>query len=184
MFNHNFEYFIMAIYYQVWLIDKQVSLSIDKILNIFLHPLFSLIYHFSEKKRLRHEVQLKYLHNITYNSKTNLTQLNACDWLRCSYYSYIFLFTFPLGGFANKISGLENFYPLLIVNVTLILLFTIPFNKIINKHNLHSVYFKQFDKESAQWHSKWRMITLGYLIGSIVALFIGLGLTWLIFMDL
>ena len=54
----------------------------------------------------------------------------------------------------------------------------IPAYKAVFSNDRYLKYFKQFEKEDAKWHKKWKQITWGFCIGSVVFTIGGIFAMW------
>ena len=54
----------------------------------------------------------------------------------------------------------------------------IPAYKAVLSNDRYLKYFKQFEKEDAKWHKKWKQITWGFCIGSVVFTIGGIFAMW------
>lgn len=64
-------------------------------------------------------------------------------------------------------------YLVIIAGLTPILIAYIPAYKAVYSNDKYIKYYKQFEKESEQWHKKWYRITSAFCIGGVLSMVLG-----------
>lgn len=171
-----YTYSMNAIMYCLWLYEIKSTQAINK----FSDRLFSFFakYIVTEKYRKRYYSNRKeteiLLDRFLNNNKRGLNISLAGNTLGFIYSDYPCFISFITLGLLLRLYG----------DVTpgiLILLFALPiglayipaYNAVFRKDK-YLVYFKKFEKEDEKWHKKWKLRTIVFCVGGIVALILGI----------
>lgn len=90
----------------------------------------------------------------------------------------IYLGAFILLGIPDGMFGGVNEIIAIAIIVLPVGLCYIPAYKAVLSNDRYLKYFKQFEKEDAKWHKKWKQITWGFCIGSVVFTIGGIFAMW------
>ena len=107
----------------------------------------------------------------------------ANHWFGYFYSCYPGFLAFVLVGFTFKyFGGINVIIIMLTISLPIGLCYFYAYNAVFKEEH-YLKYYKQFEKENKQWHRKWKMITMAFCIGGIMAIFLGIVIVWLILLS-
>ncbi len=181
-----FEYFLNAVHYCLWLADKKVHIVTRKYVEKLLSPIPK--YLFTEnyrKKYYENREKQKPLLDDFFNNKENGFHIGTANHLFGSFYScYLLLISFIISAKMFKTYGDSNSFIFLLTIAIPIIVAYIPAYMAVFKNDRYLRYFEQFENENEHWHRKWKRITVFFIIGAIVSIFLGIAAMWLVLLYL
>lgn len=171
--DNNFEYFLNAVHYCMWLREKKVYRVGRNACDRLFSPLQ---YLFTEKFRKRyHERRQKtdpQWDNSYLNSKNGFCVGWANHWTGYFSACYPGFISFVLLGLGTRLFGsLPSLVEIALLALPVGICY-IPFYKALYTKDRYLKYFKRFEKEDEQWHRKWSRITTLFCVGAIL-MFVG-----------
>lgn len=175
-----FEYFLNAIHYCLWLIDRNFGNYIGNIVSILLSPIPKLF--FTKEYQKKCEERLKQSQNdydrIFYNKETGFHISRTHHLFGYFYSCYPGYLSLVLLGIYFRSCDELNFIIFWILIGLPIALGYIPAYKAVFVKNNYFKYFKKFEKEDEHWHKKWKRITIVFCIGSMLSTLLGILTAW------
>lgn len=176
MRKKNFEYFLNAIYYCIWLFAIKFSGKIGCIVNMIFSSVIKVFLTKLQKKKF--EVLLtrkQQIHDRFFYNKESGVYVVFARRLFWNFYScYSLFFSFLLAGFILKEEFDVHFIIKFAVFVIPMISCGIPAYRTVFANDRYQTYFKKFDVESEQWHRKWKRITLLFSIGALLSVILGI----------
>lgn len=170
--NNDFEYFLNAILYCIWIREIKISQVMETCVNKVAN--FILTYFFSKK------IKQKCYKNKMQGKKDADRLISFMDieaaktWLVNSYLSYTIVVSASVSAlFINRFQHLNKGFIIIIALIPVIICYPILDRAVIKNDNYLN-YFKQFKKEDEQWLKKWKRRTLMFQLGSVVATIVGI----------
>lgn len=177
---YDFEYFLNAILYNLWVADKKFGDFMGKIVNILLYPIPKYLFTETYKKKCyeRLSKEQKNIDKFFYDEKNGF-HIGRANYLFGYIYScYLGFLSFILLGVVFKyIEGTSPLVKLFIIFIP-IGIFYIPAYLAVFTKDRYLKYFKQFEQNDEQWHKKWKRVTIVFCIGAIITTFLGMGALW------
>ncbi len=176
MNSKQYNYYLNAFHYIIWLADIKAYNTIDRIVKLMLCPIIKLL--FSNKLNNNFDETIEE-GQVTWND----FRKNPSYGLHVSVAHYIFGFlysgypaflSFSFVGLLFKITGTVNPLMIMIVYSIPLCIFFIFAYKAVFSNDCYLVYFKKFEKEDAAWHKKWERRTIAFCIGSILSTLLGI----------
>ena len=100
------------------------------------------------------------------------------NWFGYFYSGYSIFLSFVLLGIPDAMfGGVDEIAAIAIIALPVGLCY-IPAYKAVFSNDRYLKYFKQFEKEDAKWHKKWKQITWIFCIGSVVFTIGGIFAMW------
>lgn len=177
MKNNKWDYFLNAMYYCIWLMDKKIDKCLWRIMDTLFIPPAKLIFTKSFQKKLvdRRRKNRKELNSFLYDRK-NGYHIGWANYMFGYIYSgYPGFISCIFVGMAIKILNNYNFGLIMILIAIPIGLAYIPAYKAVFSNDRYLKYFKEFETEGKYWHKKWKRRTIVFCIGSFFAGAIGIG---------
>ena len=174
--SNNFEYFLNAIHYSLWIGDMKFGDFMGKVVDILLSPIPKYLFtkEYKTKYYERRQREQKKIDKFFYDKEYGYHIGWAHHWFGYFYSGYSILFSFLLGGFAlRELGNLSNVTKLAILAIPIGLCY-IPAYRAVFAKDRYQKYFRQFKKEDEHWHRKWKRITFAFCIGSIVTTILGI----------
>lgn len=173
MYN-KFEYFLNAVHYCLWLIDKKYGENINNIINIVTRKLLMNKYGIKYYERIQNNK--KVLDKFFYDKEDGFHVGMANHDFGYFYSCYSISIGFVLFGFIYKDFNSCKYYDILstICLVIPVGLGYIPAYKAVFKSNRYVKYFKKFEKKNEVWHKKWKRITIAFCVGAVVIAILGI----------
>jgi len=175
MKNSKFEYFLNAIHYCIYRGEVRSTKKIEKAIK----PLLSFVEKLFFTKRFRNKIYRRQLQNSAeleeymYGKKYGQSIGSAHHWFGLFYSGYPTILSFVLLGYADKMFGSLSMIPALTLIAIPIALCYIPAYNAVFTKDRYLAYFKKFEKKDQQWHRKWKWITIGFCVGSVIAIAFG-----------
>ncbi len=178
MNRKKFEYFLNAVHYCIWRADIRVSAWMDKSFEILFYPIIILLPpKWRRKFSERCKATEKEIESLRYDKKNGWNIGWARQWFDCIYSCYPFFISSMLLGITVNLtieqSDKYKVYLVIIAGLTPILIAYIPAYKAVYSNDKYIKYYKQFEKESEQWHKKWYRITSAFCIGGVLSMVLG-----------
>lgn len=178
--NKKFEYFLNAIHYYLWLFDIKFGDFIGRVVDILLSPVPK--YLFTKEYRKKYDERLSKVQTTKekffYDKKNGYHIGWANHWFGYIYSGYPAFLSFILMGFYFRSCEEMNYLIVLITASIPIGICYVPAYRAVFSKDRYLKYFKQFEKEDAQWHKKWKRITILFCIGSVIVTFMGIIAMW------
>lgn len=169
-----FEYFLNALFYCVWIKYCRIASIFKSIIDILFWPIEYLF----KKRRIEHAEEIKkqesIIQDFLYNKENGLYIGVAQNIFSTFSFSFILFFTFIIVAFVIKIFDNYNFFIFLIGTIVPCAIIIPPFYKAVYKNNNYLKYFIRFEKKDKQWHKRWGRITTLYCIGCMFMTFVGI----------
>ena len=182
MNRKQFEYFLNAVHYCMWLREKKFGGCIEK----FMHNFFSVIKNISGRcfKRENTESQSTSqteMNKVFYSDKNSFSIFWADHWFIFFFCCYPGILSFILAALAIKLFDSINLIAIIlfIAPVELTYLFV---NKAVFRNDVYLKYFKIFEKEDELWHRKWSRITTVFCIGAVVMTIASIAAMWAVWL--
>ena len=180
MKTHGFEYFLNAVHYCMWLIDKWQGDCIGKFVNMILSPIPKIFFSKEHQRRCveRLAESQNDFNSFFYDKKNGYHIGWAHHWFGFFYSGYFGFLSFILLGIYFRFCGeLNQIYFWLLIAVPIGLGY-IPAYMAIYPNDKYLRYFKLFEKKDEHWHRKWKRITIVFCIGSVAAVLFGILAAW------
>ena len=171
--KQKFEYFLNAIHYSLFVMDKKLQITVNECIQDFLYSIFEFFGHEETyNTRIKNTYNDKKVTNFLYGKKTGLSTYWAHHWFGYFYCGYPALLSFILTALVIHYFGKSD---------KLILLFTmgiptgmgyIPAYMAVFHKDRYLNFFKKYEKKDEHWHRKWKWITVAFCIGAIITEFI------------
>ena len=175
-----FEYFLNAIHYCLWLFDIKFGDFIGRVVDILLSPVPK--YLFTKEYRKKYDERLSKVQTTKekffYDKKNGYHIGWVNHWFGYIYSGYPAFLSFILMGFYFRSCEEMNYLIVLITASIPIGICYVPAYRAVFSKDRYLKYFKQFEKEDAQWHKKWKRITILFCIGSVIVTFMGIIAMW------
>lgn len=177
--NKKFEYFLNAIHYCLYLEEKWSTRIIEKCVLRLFHGLsilfnFESFYQRKMEERLKNRDLQEFMYGKTWGESIGF----ANHWFGYIYSGYPAFLSFILMGFYFRSCEEMNYLIVLITASIPIGICYVPAYRAVFSKDRYLKYFKQFEKEDAQWHKKWKRITILFCIGSVIVTFMGIVAMW------
>lgn len=182
MKNNNFEYFLNAVHYSLWISDMKFGDFIGRIVNVLLSPIPKYLFTKDYKKKYYERLpqEQKKMEKFFGDKEVGCHICIANHLFGYFYSGYPLFLSFILAGLILREYGdLDNFMKLAILVIPIGLCY-IPAYRAVFTNDKYLDYFKQFGKQDEQWHKKWRRITFAFCFGSVVVSISGIGLAFAI----
>lgn len=171
--NKKIEYFLNAIFYFLYLEEVWTNKIIDGITNGFATFMIRILHSGGihlYKSKVNSNRKIK---ECIYGASSSLSACMA-NWLFASFYScYSSFVSWICIGIANcKYDIDKNSIGLLFFIVPCIICYIPAYRAVFAKDN-YLKYFRQFTKNSKQWHHRWKRVTIAFCIGAIVTMVAG-----------
>ena len=179
--KERFEYFLNAVHYCLYLGEIWSNRIMEKGFSKILYGL-SRVFSFERfyeraMKRYRNDNGLdEYMYGKNYGQSIGLTH----HWFGLFYSGYSAFLSFVLLGFVFKVCGKTDYLIIVLTVLIPIGLCYIPAYKAVLSKDRYLKFFKQFEKESEQWHKKWRRTTIAFCIGAVITALSGIIAMWII----
>lgn len=177
--NKKFEFFLNAVHYCIYLGEIWSMKKVDNcVLRImyYLSVLFSFENFYN--KKVDERTKCKDLWYYMYGKEGGISISSAHHWFGFFYSGYSIFLSFILLGIPDGMFGGVNEIIAIAIIVLPVGLCYIPAYKAVFSNDRYLKYFKQFEKEDAKWHKKWKQITWGFCIGSVVFTIGGIFVMW------
>lgn len=156
--------------------------SMKKVDNCVLRIMYYLSVLFSFEnfynKKVDERTKCKDLWYYMYGKEGGISISSAHHWFGFFYSGYSIFLSFVLLGIPDGMFGGVNEIIAIAIIVLPVGLCYIPAYKAVLSNDRYLKYFKQFEKEDAKWHKKWKQITWGVCIGSVVFTIGGIFAMW------
>ena len=178
--SNNFEYFLNAIHYCLWISDMKFGDFMGRVVNILLSPIPKYLFTKEYKKKYyeRRQREQKNIDKFFYDKEIGYHIAWAHHWFGFFYSGYFMFLSFVFQGIPDGIFGGVNLIVATAIIALPIALGYIPAYRAVFSKDRYLNYFKQFEKEDEQWHKKWKMITWVFCIGSVVFTIGGIFAMW------
>ena len=177
--NKKFEFFLNAVHYCIYLGEIWSMKKVDNcVLRImyYLSVLFSFENFYN--KKVDERTKCKDLWYYMYGKEGGISINSAHHWFGFFYSGYSIFLSFVLLGIPDGMFGGVNEIIAIAIIALPVGLCYIPAYKAVLSNDRYLKYFKQFEKEDAKWHKKWKQITWGVCIGSVVFTIGGIFAMW------
>ena len=177
--NKKFEFFLNAVHYCIYLGEIWSMKKVDNcVLRImyYLSVLFSFENFYN--KKVDERTKCKDLWYYMYGKEGGISISSAHHWFRFFYSGYSIFLSFVLLGIPDGMFGGVNEIIAIAIIALPVGLCYIPAYKAVLSNDRYLKYFKQFEKEDAKWHKKWKQIAWGFCIGSVVFTIGGIFAMW------
>ena len=177
--NKKFEFFLNAVHYCIYLGEIWSMKKVDNcVLRImyYLSVLFSFENFYN--KKVDERTKCKDLWYYMYGKERGISISSAHHWFGFFYSGYSIFLSFVLLGIPDGMFGGVNEIIAIAIIALPVGLCYIPAYKAVLSNDRYLKYFKQFEKEDAKWHKKWKQITWGFCIGSVVFTIGGIFAMW------
>lgn len=177
--NKKFEFFLNAVHYCIYLGEIWSMKKVDNcVLRImyYLSVLFSFENFYN--KKVDERTKCKDLWYYMYGKEGGISINSAHHWFGFFYSGYSIFLSFVLLGIPDGMFGGVNEIIAIAIIALPVGLCYIPAYKAVLSNDRYLKYFKQFEKEDAKWHKKWKQITWGFCIGSVVFTIGGIFAMW------
>ena len=177
--NKKFEFFLNAVHYCIYLGEIWSMKKVDNcVLRImyYLSVLFSFENFYN--KKVDERTKCKDLWYYMYGKEGGIAISSAHHWFGFFYSGYSIFLSFVLLGIPDGMFGGVNEIIAIAIIALPVGLCYIPAYNAVFLNDRYLKYFKQFEKEDAKWHKKWKQITWGFCIGSVVFTIGGIFAMW------
>ena len=174
--SNNFEYFLNAIHYCLWIGDMTFGDFMGRVVNVLLSPIPKYLFTKEYKKKYyeRRQREQKNIDKFFYDEEYGYHIGWAHHWFGYFYSGYPAFLSFILVGIADKKLGSLNAFTFLLLFAIPVGLCYVPAYKAVFTKDKYLEYFKIFEQEDKQWHKKWKWITISFCIGSIIMTLMGI----------
>ena len=178
--SNNFEYFLNAIHYSLWIGDMKFGDFMGKVVDILLSPIPKYLFTKEYRKKYyeRRQREQKKIDKFFYDKEYGYHIGWAHHWFGYFYSGYSIFLSFVLLGIPDGMFGGVNLIVAMAIIALPIGLCYIPAYRAVFSKDRYLKYFKQFEKEDEQWHKKWKRITWVFCIGSVVFAIGGIFAMW------
>ena len=170
MVEDRFAYFLNAVHYFIWLHEIWIGNFIHKLVfgSIRLFARYMCSRNCQERLYAYMAMREQQLYEFKYDKKKGL----YIGWAK---YKFDYIYSCYPGFLSFVILGLmHSSYGKLSFVIAMLMIFIpigigyIPAYKAVFFNDRYLVYFKKFEKESKEWHRKWKRITWAFCIGAVI----------------
>ena len=178
--SNNFEYFLNAIHYCLWIGDMTFGDFMGRVVNILLSPIPKYLFTKEYKKKYyeRRQREQKNIDKFFYDEEYGYHIGWAHHWFGYFYSCYPAFLSFILLGVVFRNFGKVSFLVVILTVAIPVGIFYIPAYQAVFSKDRYLKYFKQFEKKDKPWHQKWKRITILFCIGAIATVFLGIVAMW------
>ena len=177
-----FAYFLNAVHYCIWLNDIRFGEFNERIAHYLLNPILNLFFtkEWRERYYERAADSQKDLRNFFYDKKRGFHIKWANHWFGYIYSCYPSFLSFIMFGFILKTYGDVTPFAMIGTLAVPIGLGYIPAYRAVFSNDRYLGYFKEFEKESKEWHRKWKRITRAFCVGGFLITLLSIAAVWII----
>ena len=170
MRDDRFEYFLNAVHYCIWLHEIWIGNFIHKLVfgSIRLFAKYMCSRNCQERLYAYLAMREQQLYEFKYDKKNGV----YIGWSKYefgyTYSCYPGFLSFVILGLMHSSYGKLSFVIAMLMILIPIGIGYIPAYKAVFFNDRYLVYFKKFEKESKEWHRKWKRITWAFCIGAVI----------------
>ncbi|WP_278436612.1 hypothetical protein [Muribaculum intestinale] len=170
MRDDRFEYFLNAVHYCIWLHEIWIGNFIHKLVfgSIRLFARYMCSRNCQERLYAYLAMREQQLYEFKYDKKKGLYIGWANHKFGYIYSCYPGFLSFVILGLMHSSYGKLSFVIAMLMIFIPIGIGYIPAYKAVFFNDRYLVYFKKFEKESKEWHRKWKRITWAFCIGAVI----------------
>ena len=178
--SNNFEYFLNAIHYCLWIGDMTFGDFMGRVVNILLSPIPKYLFTKEYKKKYyeRRQREQTNIDKFFYDKEYGYHIGWAHHWFGYFYSCYPAFLSFILLGIVFRYFGKVSFLVVILTVAIPVGIFYIPAYQAVFSKDRYLKYFKQFEKKDKPWRQKWKRITILFCIGAIATVFLGIVAMW------
>ncbi len=170
MVEDRFAYFLNAVHYCIWLHEIWIGNFIHKLVfgSIRLFARYMCSRNCQERLYAYLAMREQQLYEFKYDKKKGLYIGWANHKFGYIYSCYPGFLSFVILGLMHSSYGKLSFVIAMLMIFIPIGIGYIPAYKAVFFNDRYLVYFKKFEKESKEWHRKWKRITWAFCIGAVI----------------
>lgn len=167
---NEFAYFLNAVHYCIWLHEIWIGNFIHKLVfgSIRLFAKYMCSRNCQERLYAYLAMREQQLYEFKYDKKKGLYIGWANHKFGYIYSCYPGFLSFVILGLMHSSYGKLSFVIAMLMIFIPIGIGYIPAYKAVFFNDRYLVYFKKFEKESKEWHRKWKRITWAFCIGAVI----------------